>query len=1004
MRLNGRGGMRYRILGPLSVTVDGHDVAITAGRDRVVLAMLLLHPGRVLGVGTLVDAVWGAEPPATARGQLQTCVSRLRRSLPADAIRSDPAGYCLTPGPGELDAAEFTRLVAEARARPDPALYRRALDLWRGDAAAGIDAHGVRLAAAVLDQQHVAVLQSWAELELAAGHERDLAGELSAAVDRFPLQEKLSGQLMRALSRSGRQGDALAEYRRIRSALRDELGLDPGRELQELHAALLTGAAAAPAEQPAPLPRIRCLPRTVGDFTGRVDVVRRLVAAIDEAGAAGPVVAVIDGMAGSGKTTLALHVAALLGDRHPDAHLFVDLHGHDAEQPLDPAAALLVLLGQLGVDAERIPPGLVDRVGLWRTELAGRRALVLFDNAASSAQLADLLPTGPGSLALVTGRRRLLGLDGVHPESLAVLNPDEGLTLLARIVGPRVWAEPEAGAEVVRRCGCLPLAIRLAGARLAHRPRWRVADLVRRLGESVLPELAAEDRSVASAFAVSYRQLPPAVSRVFRLLGLMPGTEFDALAVAALSGLSPDEALDAVDDLVDTHLLEEPEPGVYRLHDLLREYAAVLAAESTPEERHAALRGLFDFQVHAAVAANLPAYRGAVVRDIGGQPPLRPELVAAVIDPFARLGRERPALAAYVDAAATVPELAGYAWRLPRAAWRHLFNLGYLDEVQALHERALAVVERDGDQPAVATMLNYLASVHFRRGRMDEAIRLMERCVALRRKVGSREDVARALINLAVVQHETGRWAKSNELAFEVRRLSVARHGRDELNTLAHNFQRLGDYRQALRYHRLRLIGQLGLGDPVRVGDSLINIALIKHQLGAISPAVAQRQARVALAWTRRTNFPHWEANALHQLALFLAADGRLGDAIAEHQQAVAIADRLHNREQISRLCHGFGSTLLLAGNAPAARAMFERALAFAEQARLPWQTALAWAGLGECSITEDPDTARKLLTRARAALADLGAPERHDVDKLLAVIGGADHLQSGAVGETMVS
>ncbi|MCO8274398.1 tetratricopeptide repeat protein [Actinoplanes sp. TRM 88003] len=994
--------MRYRILGPLSVTVDGRDVAITAGRDRIVLVMLLLHAGRVLGIGTLADAVWGAGPPTTARGQLQTCVSRLRRSLPVDAIRSDPAGYSLDPGAGELDATEFTRLVAEARESQDPALYRRALDLWRGDAAAGVDAHGVRLAAAVLDQQHVAALEAWAELEIAAGRERELVGELSAAVDRFPLREGLSGRLMQALHRSGRPADALAEYRRLRTALRDELGLDPGRELQDLHAAMLTGTITAAPPRPAPPSRVRCLPRTVQDFTGRVEVMRRLAAAVDEADTGSSRVVVIDGMAGSGKTTLALHAAALLGDRYPDAHLFVDLHGHDAEQPLEPAAALLVLLGQLGVEAERIPPGLVERVGLWRTELARRRALVLFDNAASSAQLADLLPATPGSLAVVTGRRRLLGLDGVHPESLSVLNADEGLTLLARMAGARVWAEPEAAAEVVRRCGGLPLALRLAGARLAHRPGWRVADLVRRLGESVLPELAAEQRSVASAFAVSYRQLPEPTSDVFRLLGLIPGSDFDLLAVAALTDRSLDEVRDALDDLVDVHLIDEPESGVYRFHDLLREYAAALAAEMAPEARTEALGRLFDFQLHAAVAANLEAYRGAVIRDVGLGAPARPDLLAAVTDPFARLERERAAMAAYVDAAAAVPELSRYAWQLPRAAWRHLFNRVYIDDVQDLHERALRVLERDGDLAATATMLNYLASAHYRRGAMDEAVRLQEQCIAIRRKVGTPEDISRAMINLGVIYHEMGQWARSNELAFEVRRLSVARHGRDEFNTLAHNFQRLGKYREALRYHRLRLIGQLDVGDPTRLGDTLMNIAVVKYRLGAIGLAAAQRQVRVALAVTRRAGLPHWEANVRNQLALLLAAGGQLEQAIDEHRQAVLMAEQLHSREQISRLCHGFGTTLLRAGNVLAARAMFERALAQAERARLRWQIALAQAGLGECLIAEDPDEARRLLTRARATLADLDSPNRHDVDRTLALLGGTDHLRSSAVGETM--
>ncbi|MEU4425496.1 BTAD domain-containing putative transcriptional regulator, partial [Actinoplanes sp. NPDC024001] len=469
--------LRYRLLGPLSVTVDGEPVAITAGRDRVVLAMLLLHPGRIVGLSEITEAVWGADPPATARGQVQTCISRLRRALPPDAIRTDPAGYGIVAGPDESDVVAFAQLVAEARTAGDAGsaryTYRKALDLWRGPACAEIDAPGVRQAAAALDERRALAVEDWIELELGAGRAREILSELGELVRRFPLRERLRGQLMIALYRAGRQADALAEFRNARQVLSDELGIEPGPELQAVHREILNGAVPAPERTAA---RIRCLPRTVRDFTGRDDLVERLLGEMSG-------VLVIDGMAGSGKTTLALHLAALVGDRYPDAHLFVDLQGHSAEEPVEPGAALLVLLRQLGLSAETIPADLVGRVALWRTELSGRRVLVVLDNAASSAQVADLLPTSAGSLALVTSRRRLAGLDGVQPEPLPLLDTGESIALLTRIVGERVVAEPEAAAEVVRRCGGLPLAIRLAGARLAHRPRWRVADLVRRLGE-----------------------------------------------------------------------------------------------------------------------------------------------------------------------------------------------------------------------------------------------------------------------------------------------------------------------------------------------------------------------------------------------------------------------------------------------------------------------------------------------------------------------------------------
>ncbi|GAB2582892.1 SARP family transcriptional regulator [Paractinoplanes abujensis] len=991
--------VRYRLLGPLSVTVDGRDLAVTAGRDRIVLAMLLLHAGRVLGVGALADAVWGADPPATAKGQLQTCVSRLRRLLPEGAIRSDPAGYCLTPGPGELDAADFARLIAEARERQDVALYRRALDLWRGDAAAGIDSHGVLVAAAGLDKQHLAALEAWAELAPAAGDEPGVIGELSAAVDRFPLSERLSGHLMRALYRDGRQADALAEFRRLRVALREEFGLDPGRDLQDLHTSMLTGAIPAAAGGH---DQIRCLPRTVGDFTGRDELVRRLVGAIDTAGDAGPVTAVIDGMAGSGKTTLALHLATLIGERYADAHLFVDLRGHHAEQPLEPSAALLVLLRQLGVPAERIPPEQVDRIGLWRTELAQRRVLVLFDNAGSSAQVAELLPTGPGSLALITSRRRLAGLDGVQPVSLPLLATAEAVALLARIAGDRVRAEPEAATEVARRCGGLPLAVRLAGARLAHRPRWRVADLVRRLDrEAALPELAAEERSVASAFAVSYRQLPAVPQRVFRLLGACPAADFDALSVAALSGLPLADAGDALDDLVDVHLVEEPEPEIYRMHDLLREFAGALAGE-TPQERTEALRGALDQQLHAAVATNLPAYREGLDRDIGTPAPLRPDLLAALTDPAGRLERERLNLGPYVDAAAATPELEQYAWKLPRAAWRLLFVRAHLDIVLALQTKAWRVAERLGDRPAIATTLNYLASVYYRRSEMDEAARLLERCIAIRREEGGPAALALALNNLAALHSVSGRWGRSIEILHEVRRLPRSRRMRDDANILATSYDHLGRYTEALRYYRLRLLMQIEIGDPTRIGDTLVSIAVVKYRAGQVTIGAARRQVSAGLRMQRRASYPYGIALAESTLAGLNTEDGRFAEAVAGYRRAIEAADQLRDPAQTSLIYGEFGRALRRAGDPASARPMAEQALRLGRQSGLPYAIALAEAALGECLTEADPREARRLLSRARVTLAELEAVEMRDVEKRLLDLGGEDHLRTGPGGETM--
>ncbi|MGX6603664.1 BTAD domain-containing putative transcriptional regulator [Micromonosporaceae bacterium Da 78-11] len=1015
--------MRYGILGPLSVSHDGqsvshdglsvsHDgqqVAITAGRDRIVLAILLLRPGRIVGVGELIEAVWSADPPATARGQLQTCVSRLRRTLPAGTILTDPAGYGIRIAPGDdLDAAEFARLVSAARAADDSEQarrdYRRALDLWRGPALVEIDSPGVRLAAAVLDEQLAVATEDWVDLELAAGHERDLLGELAGLVERFPLRERLRGQLMTSLHRSGRQADALAEYARARSVLHEELGIEPGAELQDLHRQLLAGTLPAADLGPARTDRVRCLPRTVADFTGRAEVVGRLLKAIEVAEPTGPAVVVIDGMAGSGKTTLALRLAALVGEAYPDAHLFVDLHGHSEEQPIEPAAALLVLLRQLGVDAGKVPADLTDRVGLWRTELARRRVLVVFDNAASSAQLADLLPTSPASVALVTSRRRLAGLDGVHPESLPMLDEDEAIELLARIAGDRVRAEPEAAAAVVRRCSGLALAIRLAGARLAHRPRWRVADLVGRLDGAVLPELAAEDRTLAGTFALSFEQLTVAQQRTFRLLGCYPGAEFDAPAVAALTGLHLHTARDLLDDLVDVHLVEEPEPDVYRLHDLLREFAVALAGLLPAVELRDAVVAVLDLQLHAAAAVVAGVPRQYLDRDLGARQPLRADLMPA--DPVARLERERPNLLAFVEAAAAAGR-PDYAWQIPRAAWWFLFFRGYPADIAALCHRALEITEQSGDRAGSAIAANYLSSAYARMTDNAKARHYLELSIRLHEELGDWGSVAIATGNLAGLQFMSNQFAECVETSLATFRLGIRARQPDDLrrrlNNVATAYARLGRYPEALHYQRLNLFAASEQRDLHKIALCLVQIQSTRRESGAVRVETARRYLEVALRVFRRGSFPDGEAQALAGLANLLRAEGRFAEAVVEHRRVLDIVHRLADRRTTPEYLHDLGTTLLASGDLPAARQVFEESLRLSREVPLPYSVAQAETGLAECLVSTDPAGARRLLGRARVTFARLGTPERYQVERRLATLEGeVDQLRPAADGETM--
>ena len=973
------GDMRFRILGPLSVTVDGQHVAVTAARDRVVLAMLLLHPGRVLGVDALIEAVWGAEPPVTVRGQLQTCVSRLRRALPAGSIESDPAGYRISPGPDDLDSLAFARLTASGRRSADPAPLRRALDLWRGDALSGIESETVRRFAVALDEQRAVAVEDWAELELAAGRERDLLGPLTELAGRFPLRERLRGQLIEALAGAGRPGDALAEFRRFRSVLHDELGIEPGPPLQDLHRRILAGQKGGKSEKGEQKEPMRSLPRTVADFTGRAELIARLVSTVDRAAPGGPVVLALDGMAGSGKTTLALHLAARLGDRYPDAHVYVDLHGHSEREPLERAAALLLLLRRLGVGADQVPADLDERMDLWRQELAGRRALVILDNAASSDQVVELLPPSPGTLVLVTSRRRLLGLDGVHPESLPVLDEREAVALLARIAGDRVLAEAEATADLVRRCGGLPLAIRLAGARLAHRPRWQVADLVRRFGTLALPELTAENRTVASAFALSFGQLPAPAQRVFRLLGVHPGRLFDVPAAAALGDLPLADARDLLDDLVDVHLIEEPEPAVFRMHDLLHEYAAALAAELPPDEWRAALRRLLDLELGAALVSTSDARRGLAMRELGLDELPRADLVATIDDPAERLERGRPYLGALVTAAVDAgwPE---FSWQLPRAVWWRLWTTGYTDDIKALFTEANTVARRLGNDAAQAASANYLASIHFRRAQYDDALTLLQEAIRLRRRIGDWVGLSISLGNQVGIYTATSRFVEAEAASLEALRL--AEQARDDhvvharLDNRSLTLSQFGRHDEALRLQRRRLLALIELDDEVAAVHSLMHVMAIRRRAGQIAAPAAERALRILLRLAVRVRFREVEAEVRSELGDVLRLRGRYAEAITELEQSLETFERVDDRRIFARVLNLLAAAHRDAGDPVAADGTYRRALEVGHAVSQPYEVGVAHLGLGDCA--RDPAAADEHWRTAAEIFTRLQVPERH--------------------------
>jgi DNA-binding SARP family transcriptional activator/tetratricopeptide (TPR) repeat protein len=989
------GEMRLCGLGPLSIR-DGETVStIPAHRDRVLLAVLMLNCGQVVESATLVDAVWGEDPPSTARAQVHNCVSRLRRLLPPDALRTASSGYLLAAGLVELDLREFEGLVARARTdvtagRLTEAVagFRAALGLWRGAAFAGVDSEVVRAAATSWDESRSRVWEECLDAELALGRSVELVGELTALVHEFPTRERLRGQLMLALYRSGRQADALAVFRDIRRLLTDELGVEPGGELVGLHQRLLRAEEPMTAGPPAnggPPEAPRCLPRDVADFVGREDMLGRLLAWVPAVEAvAGPsVVLAVDGMPGVGKSALATRVAHLVADRYPNGALYLDLHGHSEHAPLDPAAALHVLLRQLDVPGERIPDSLDGRIARWRSELSGRQVLLLLDNAASGGQVTPLLPGSHGCLTLITSRRRLVDLDGARPLSLEVLTAGEAVALLHRIVGERISEDPAGAAEVARLCGYLALAIRLAAARLAHRPTWTVRDLLDRLGSArpLLRELAVQGRSLDAAFALSYQNVGGAERRMFRMLGLHPGEEFDVRAAAALADLDLDDAAVTVESLVDAHLLNEPSAGRYRLHDLLRDYARATAeVEETAENRRAAIVRLLDCYLHTAVEVAGPLERTWRVDYRLQTAPRYPMGPVDARQAVVWFGVEQANLMAAMLLAEEL-RLDGLTWRLARVLSRPLYLHGYSDDLLVANTAGLNAALREGDRAAEATARKFRAAGYFRRGRYLEAIEDMTAVLACARELGDAAEEANAHYLLAAIALDMVRLPLARDhLRDSLRLFQTAGQARGEqacLCAFGELSRKLGRLDEAMDFN-LRAL-ELAVG-----AQDLMQIAITHGQLGAVQLALgrlpeAEQSLRRSIKMKHELGSPLGEAEVVVSLAELHRVKGDLAAALDLHRRAVDLVEGGYGSgECVAR--NSFGTTLRLAGEAGAARDQHRQALALALEIRNRFEEARALAGLAELTAGSDLDEAVRLWREALAIFEELGVPERHAV------------------------
>ncbi|MFD8594357.1 BTAD domain-containing putative transcriptional regulator [Kitasatospora sp. NPDC059646] len=607
------GGERLRLclLGPVQAWRGERELELGPPQQRALLTALALRARRIVSVDELLDALW-EEPPARAAAVVRTYVSRLRRVLEPDRVHpavlvSSGSGYVLRLPADCTDAEVFENRVAaagRARALGDTAgalgLLREACGLWHGEPLAGLPGPFAQAHRARLAERRLNAVQAWLETELAAGRHADVIGELTVWVSQYPLLEPMRELLMLALYRSGRQAEALGVYADARRTLLEQLGVDPGPRLRELHLGVLSGdpKLAAPAAVPAPVfepgggpasepagspaaPSAPAqLPADVSDWTGRDELCAALCADLAPGGPTMPVVG-ISGLGGVGKSTLAVHVAHAVGGQYPDGQLYVNLQGAGAF-PADPGEVLAGLLGALGVADAAIPQGTAERAAMFRSRVAGLRVLLVLDDARDTQQVGPLLPGSRSCAVLVTSRAWLSGVPMTRQVGLEPLTPEESVRLLTAIAGePRVTAEPAAARRLAAACGFLPLAVRTAASRLAARPAWQLSHMADRLASERrrLAELEAGELAVAASFRLSYDQLDAETARAFRLLSLADGPGVSSAAAAVLLGLPEPEAERLAESLTDLGLLSCPYPGRYQYHDLLRLFARELVRE-----------------------------------------------------------------------------------------------------------------------------------------------------------------------------------------------------------------------------------------------------------------------------------------------------------------------------------------------------------------------------------------------------------------------------------------
>ncbi|MFB6560000.1 BTAD domain-containing putative transcriptional regulator [Streptomyces sp. NPDC056400] len=853
---------------------------------------------------------------------------------------------------------------------------RAALALWRGSVLSGTGGPVIEAAATALEERRLAAAEQFFDLCLALGESGELISGLRALITQHPLRETLRGQLMLALYRSGRQAEALKEYGEVRELLVDELGIDPGPRLAKLYEAILRDSPelatperpapvaaapvrpvpepAAPAEPlPEPAPPVTgvsegaapgvpartdadregepgtrtgpadapcTLPYDLPDFTGRAKELAELFDYVQDEGRGGERYArivAIDGMGGMGKTTLAVRAAHRLAGGYPDGQLHIDLHGFTpGREPVTPTAALDGLLRTLGTPGDRIPEDLEGRTALWRSKLDGRRMLLLFDNAVDAAQIRPLLPASPGCLALITSRGRLLDLDGVEWVSIGMMEPEDSTSLMAETLGTtRVAAEPAASAELAELCGHLPLALRIATARLRNRPRWTVRYLVERLRDEKrrMDELSSGERSVAATLRLSYLAMDEEYRTAFRILSLYPCAGTDVHSAAALLGTTVRDAEDALEFLLDVHLVQQPDIGLYTFHDLVRSFAQSLRGPATADDDAAAVERLLGYYLTTSDAACEVLFPSRERRPTG-IPPYRGERPALrdTEQALSWFDREQAGLLAAVSLA----ERCGhdrYAACLSRNVGFHLHTHGQLDEFWSVGHLAVAAARRLDDPALLGISLANLGAACWKLGRFEEGLEVAREARATAVRAGDRHTEANSESTIGLLMSMLGRYEEA--LPLVERSVSMAQE----------------------------------LGNPRAESESLTILSTLYERWGRFPEAA--EVARRAIEIDRDLGYRSNEIVALTDLAFAQVGLGEFADADASLKRARDLCDETRSPGDVALVLALSAQVAHERGNMLQARAFAERSLVLGRTSGAPIRLARVENVLGQLHL-----------------------------------------------------